>query len=170
MRPEVLIYGTVVFIAFFSLHIIIWRIRIPQNDALYLIIILLALPMAVFLPSLAAIAPLKGFQSHEVFEAILLHVSFSLVYIASYPAAQAISPSLEILLIVQTSPERKMNLEEIIRRYSDTKLVVSRVEDLVSYSLIHQKGDSFELKPLARIFLMPFIAYRKLLGLPVGKG
>lgn len=168
MNPDIIIYGFILFFICLIIHIFIWRIKIPANDALALFLIFLIIPFLIFLVSIVG---LKDFISGIVLtEVLLLHLSFSLIYIASYPAAQAVSPSLNILLIIGSSDKKRMTGNDIFNQCSNIRIVTDRVDDLAAYNLILKKGDYFELKPLAKFIINIFIAYRKILGLPAGGG
>lgn len=168
MRPEIIIYGFILFFVCLIIHALIWRVKIPTNDALALFIIFLAIPS---LTLLVAMIGMKDFTSRiALTEALLLHISLSLIYIASYPAAQAVSPSLNILLIIGASENKRMKAEDIFNHCSRSRIVTDRVDDLIAYKLISRKGDRFEIKPLAGFIISIFAAYRKILGLPAGGG
>lgn len=147
--------------------------RTPKVSSLVLILIFLLVPPVVIL-AVARFAPdfmdFSTLSGLEIAEALFLEFSISLVYISSYPAVKAVSPSLDILLMVSSSKERRMTEREIITRCGDAKPVKTRIDDLMAYGLISVKGDSFRLSSLAQAMILVFIHYRKLLGLPPGEG
>jgi len=106
----------------------------------------------------------------EVLGALLLHLSFSAAYIASYPAARAISPSLDILLIIEGSKDGSISKEELKNKFNDIRLVNARIDDLKDYHFMSKCGNSFSLGLAGKIVVALFTAYRRLLGLPQGEG
>ena len=172
MDTNVFAGGFVLFAIVLVVHVCIWRVRIPANDAGVLIMIFLVVPVAAAF----AVIVIKYLQAPvpvtygDIIGIILLHMSLSLVYVSSYPAVQAVSPSLDILLMIGKSEEGKMTEEDIVEQYRGSKIVTDRVGDLRIYNLIYEKDGFFTLKPVAMLIVLFFIFYRKLLGLPVGEG
>lgn len=173
MRPLVPGWGLSLFLFCLILHITLWRIKTLKASTLILIAIFLLFPPAVLL-AVARFAPdfmdFSMLSGLEIIEALFFEFSLSLVYISSYPAVRAVSPSLDILLMVSCSKDRRMTEKEIIRHYTDTTLVKARIDDLLVYRLISVNGDYFRLSPLAEVVILVFIYYRKILGLPPGEG
>jgi len=173
MNPSIIVYGVIIFFACMSAHIIIWRIKIPKMSALLLVFMFLVIPTICVL--IIAIGSLNlpdriSFNKIELLEILILHLSLSLAYIASYPAARAFSPSLDILLIISSAAGKRMTEEDIITEYVGTKIVPPRLDTLRIYNLISENGGLFRLKPLGMIMIKIFILYRKLLGIPAGGG
>lgn len=101
MSVNVLISGLLIFIACLAAHVIVWRVRRPGNAPVALAVIffvLSPLPGVLtvrYLPGLAASITSGGWAA-----AYLLHISLSSAYIMSYPAVEAVSPSLVIALML----------------------------------------------------------------------
>ncbi|MBI5638830.1 MAG: hypothetical protein HZA17_00235 [Nitrospirae bacterium] len=168
MSPHIIIYGFLSFLGCMLIHVVVWRIKIPRHDALLLFFIFLIFPSIFFLLlGVVKSVPVSGTDAAYGF---LLHVALSVVYISSYPAAQAISPSLDIMLVIGSSQDRRMTEEDIISRYDDGVLVAARVDDLRHSSLVLQKGGTFELTSVGKTVAGFFVLYRKLLGLHPGGG
>ncbi len=171
MRPEVLAYGFLLFGSCMFSHVIVWRIRTPRVSSLVLVILFLLFPAILALFLLAGdLRTIPTLSVLDILQVLFLHTTLSGAYIASYPAVRAVSPSLDILLMVSSAPGGRMTGEEISSRYSDLRLVVSRIDDLLEYRLIAVRDGRYVLQPLARGILWIFIVYRKLLGLPMGEG
>ncbi len=144
-------------------------------SSLVLLAIFIFIPMAVVfmlviasgvLPALGKILP----PPLTILEILLLHFSLSLVYIANYPAVRAISPSLEIMLYVWSSPRKKMTQTEIAKKFTETTLVKARVDDLFVYRLLVVKDGRLALTWFGRAIVFLFLRYREMLGLPAGGG
>ncbi|MDA8077500.1 MAG: hypothetical protein M0Z79_01045 [Nitrospiraceae bacterium] len=168
MSPRVFIYGSLFFVSSLLLHVVIWRVRVPRHDALGLFLIFSVVP-AVLLATLRAVnlAPVGGIS---VAHMLLLHAALSVFYISSYPAAQAISPSLDILLLIGSSANLRMTREEILANYDETVLVKARIDDLGRSALASRRGDTFRLTMAGRAVVRFFAIYRSMLGLPAGQG
>lgn len=172
MSAGVFVAAAAVFSVCLALHIIIWRFRIPRHDALALFIVFLVVPASVFcgLLILSAGMDITFWPAPDLVLVLLLHTALAGVYISSYPAAQAISPSLDIILMIAASPQGRLTEEEINQRYDDSVLVTARVEDLRRSHLVNVTFDHAELTRTGRVIIRGFIFYRRLLGLPLGEG
>jgi hypothetical protein len=169
MYLTALLYGSLLFLCCLLVHVGIWRVRIPDRDAVTLFAIFLAAPGGVLAFALSR-GGVAGMSLTALAAAFLLHLSLSMVYIASYPAAQAISPSLDILLIIASSGSGRLTEEEISGNYDDAKLVTARIDDLRRSILVTQEGEHFALTPAGKGIVGLFSSYRKALGLVPGEG
>lgn len=174
MNPMVFLYGFLFFIICLMIHITVWRIKISKISALLLVLIFVVIPgvgfSIVMLTDAGGIKDILSTNAIELAEILILHISLSSAYIASYPAARAISPSLGILLIIKTSKEGKMTKEDIIKEYKGSIRVPTRFDTLRVYNLVSEKDACYKLKPLGKLIIIIFIFYRKLLGISAGSG
>src|SRR3972149_2540664 len=89
------------FIVSLCVHILIWRRRHPKSHAVALLLIFIIVPVIIGMADWFAYRFLsKGFISVSIFNwllILLLHFSLAAAYILSYPALQAVSPSLAML-------------------------------------------------------------------------
>ena len=168
MKIEILAAGLASFLLCLILHILKWRSRRPQNDLLALFIIFMGIPgIAVTLHT--AWICVSGHASSvflsEISAFFLLHLALSSAYIQSYPPAQAVSPSLEIMILVQRAMPKGLTLAEISAHFDNAKLVHTRFEDLVNTKLVTEKDGTFSLTASGRRLIGFFVCYRKILGL-----
>ena len=165
MKASLLLGGFLVFFSALIFHIAQWRLRRPKNDVLWLFLIFIFAPTAAAvvwaLVSLGTGGPALG----EIAAVLILHLALSSAYIQTYPCAQAVSPSLEMLIIVSLYGPKGISEEELSKYFDDAKLVGSRFEDLINTSLIQGKNGVYVLSPVARGIILFFIMFRKLLGL-----
>ncbi|MDA8104769.1 MAG: hypothetical protein M0Z71_05260 [Nitrospiraceae bacterium] len=175
MNHGVILSGFLMFFACVVLHVFIWRVRLSMISSLILVAIFIFIPSAVLLSIIFVAGVFPGFRDVlpdpvVLVEVLVLHISLSLAYIANYPAVRAISPSLEVMLFVWSSPGGKMTQPEIEKKFSDTTLVNARVDDLMIYRLLIAREGRYELTGFGRLIILGFIGYRKMLGLPAGEG
>lgn len=173
MNPNIIIYGFLVFFVCLTIHIFFWKIKPPKNSTWILFLMFLIIPTVIFLWIIIGLENLKNIIHLSVLdlvEILILHLSLSLVYISSYPAAEAVSPSLDIILLIASSEKQKITKENIIKQYTEKKLITERVEDLRKSNIIIEKGECFELKPAGKFMIYFFILYRRILGLPAQGG
>lgn len=173
MNPMLLLYGLITFGICLCIHILLWRLKRPSNDASKLFIIFIIIPviLTVFLLALPDNSPARmSLSPLDIIAVLFLHVALSAAYIASYPAAQASSPSLEIILVVASVMPEGAKREDLIKYFDDKKLVSNRFEDLVNLKLATEKDGVFVMTPAAKIITGFFVLFRKMLGLRTGGG
>jgi hypothetical protein len=149
-------------------HVVLWRVARPRSDMRALFTIFLGVPSAVALlvAAAGALAPGAGLlDGLDVVAALLLHGALSSAYIQSYPAAQAMAPSLQIAHAVRRSMPRGLSREELVARLNTAALVQERVEDLVADRLVRVEGDRYVLTPASAGLVRFFLGLRALLGL-----
>ena len=164
MPAVVLLLGVSIFSLCLVGHIIVWRFHRPRHDARVL--------FALFF--MGGIALLSGFfgslSGTDWMANVLLHVAMSCGYIQLYPASQANSPSVTILKAVSQSMPHGMNEAEIRSLLDLEKNFQERIEDLLVSGLMIRENGRLSLTKRGRAFIVPFIYYRRMLGIPEGKG
>jgi hypothetical protein len=168
MSVAVLLVGFLAFTACLGVHVVLWRVARPRSDMRGLFGIFLVAPSGVALPVVAvdALAPGAGFPDGlDVAATLLLHWALSFAYIQSYPAVQAVAPSLEIAYAVRRSMPRGLSRDELLARLNTKALVQDRVEDLVADRLVRLENDRYVLTPASAILVRFFLGLRALLGL-----
>jgi hypothetical protein len=113
-----------------------------------------------------ALAPGAGLpDALDVAAALLLHWALSSAYVQTYPAVQAVAPSLEIAYAVRRSMPGGLSRDELVARLNTRALVQDRVEDLVADRLVRLERDRYVLTPAAATMVRFFLGLRALLGL-----
>ena len=167
MEPHILLTGVALFLFSLTLHVILWRWRHPQQQILcFLLLFLLPLPLlALGLYGFYKYFPLGNFLSIG-----LVHIALCCAYIQTYPACQALSPSLMVLLLVGNAMPRGMTEGEICARFASEILLENRIQDLLASGFIRETGGQFEITFRGLLLVSPGIVLRKILGLSAGKG
>ena len=167
MNPSVLAVGFGSFLLCLILHISVWRTRHPRRHALALFAIFFV-PVGILLPVAGAVFGPGSWT--DIAAILLLHTALSCAYIQIYPASQADSPSLRILVMVEHVKPRGMTETEIRSRFRSDELLEARLQDLVLAGLTHESNNRLALTPRGRAFIYPFVLFRDLLGAPPPKG
>lgn len=176
MKFSILLNGIFVFIGCLFIHIIIWRWRYPKKHiiALFLIFILLPFAFVIAYIGLGQFGFLPDniifFSTEDWLAIYLLNFALSLAYILSYPAIEAVSPSLAILLIVGDSNANGAAHDDLLHVFDDEVVLEPRIHDLIVAGLIVESDGYLSIAPRGAIFIRCFILLRQLLGLPIGKG
>lgn len=167
VQSNVLIVGFSIFSCCLFLHVLLWRFRHPCNHVA-------ALLLVFFVPG-AALIFLSSFLWRQIsgldlFAIALLHASLSCTYIQFYPASQADSPSLKILVMVGESMPAGMTEAEIQTHFNSEDLFTARLQDLLDVRLVHQIDGKLSLSSKGRSLVTPFLILRKIVGLSPGRG
>ena len=166
-----LLAGIALFVATLALHVAAWRVASPYASALVLIALMFLFPLGALAALFVSGHGLCGLVARDDLPAVaLLHASLAAAYIASYPAARAVSPTLDILNYLGQAPAAGLTEEQITRRYTQEKIVHARIDDLRVYRLLVERDGRIGLTPLAHTIAAVFIGFRRLLGLPDGEG
>lgn len=174
MNAHVFISGFLLFLACLCIHILVWHIKYPQNRAWALTLLFFILPAIAavlyaaltFFGLLPHILPFTLSGAAAVF---LLHYSLSSAYIMTYPALEAISPSLVLVLLIGRSREGFSKKD--LSGFFDNAIILSpRIADLHEMNLISEREGSLYLNRKGRLLIYFFVIYRSFLGLPAGRG
>jgi len=100
----------------------------------------------------------------------LIHFALASAYILSYPAIEAVSPSLAISLMVGDSNLHGVVHEDLMHIFDDEIVLEPRIRDLIEAGLIIESNGYFMVTHRGAKFVRCFMLLRRLLGLPIGKG
>jgi len=159
-----LICGIFVFLTVLTIHIFIWRVLKPKNQVSLLFIIFLIIPfmgfvLAAFFIKLAVLLVIS-----------LLYFALSCAYIQTYPVFQAVTPSLQIIHLLDKADFKTLTLDEIMNNFTRENLVQDRLEDLLAENFVYQKGDDLFLASKGAFLARTFSFYRSIYGLKMGDG
>lgn len=176
MPISVLPIGFLLFFVSLCIHVAIWRWWRPQNDILALFIIFLVLPVTA-IPAIlifrvsGMFSPLNCTCTFRVLvSGLFLHFALSAAYIMSYPASQAVSPSLIIILIIARAMPIGCTQKEIESHFDDDILLNNRFQDLIDAKLAKEQNGALTLTTRGIVITRVFSFYRRLLGLQIGEG
>jgi len=170
---SILICGLGLFAVAFLLHILIWRLKRPANSVKTLITLFSSVLVSGIIGLLflgrvypqSLILPQDSFAS--IYIAVFFYVLF-LVYLLSFPAIEADSPSLVIMMNIHRAGKAGLAASEIKAALKDDLMIGPRLKDLLGAGLIDADGSHYKINKKGVLFLLPFVAYRNFLGL--GKG
>ncbi len=166
MNVAIFWYSFLLFFFCLVLHVAVWRIVHPSRHALVL--------LAVFFLPLPAFAPLYTNVLHGAWPDLaaiaVLHIALSCAYIQIYPAAQAFSPTLVMLILAKRSMPQGLTRAELQSRLNDDFFLGERIKDLLDAGLVGEDQGRLVLTRQGRRLIGFFIAFRASLGLEMGKG
>jgi len=156
---EPVVQGAAWFAGALVVHVVVWRWLAPRRELPWLFAILLGVPAVAW-----------AFTPGHV-RAFVVAVSLSLAYIQTYPAAQARSPSLVILLAARRLAKHgcasRDDLAAAVR--ADMSLDV-RFSDLDRERLLEPTAEGLRLTRTGRMLAFAFVMLRRALNLGQGAG
>jgi hypothetical protein len=169
--------GLLFFLVFLFCHVLLWRLKRPRRQIPALFIIFYILPLFCLLLYCGIthfFEPLRALAFHYTFSEWLLlaifHCVLSSAYILTYPAAQAVSPSLKLALLIKQSMPQGATAEELAAYFTADELLDKRIEDVFDEEFVRERAGVLELTGKGRFIVSIFIFIRRMLGLPIGKG
>jgi hypothetical protein len=147
-----------------ALHVIVWRIRRPDSYRTWVPALVVILgPVAAGIASFIVSDPV------QLAAVLLLHGSLAAVYTIGYTLVTAFSPSVELLRVLDRSPEGIAAAALRLPGLAGA-LTGDRIENLAGAGLIRHAGGEVQLgergMQLARLVLW----YRHAIGLRDGEG
>jgi hypothetical protein len=168
MIPNIFIGALTSFTILMVIHVAMWRIFKVRKQILWLFLIFFGLPSLSFL---FAVTSVSDYSSEKWTLGYLLVMSISGAYVFIYPAAQAASPSMVILLLLNAHKQKGgMTKAEILDVMKSDTLFEDRIRDLHNDGLFRDDDIRPGLSKPGRFVAMIFFYYRRLLRLPRGKG
>jgi len=165
----VLFWGVVIFLAALSVHLILWRIRLPKAQTRTLLGVfgftLLIGICALYL------YPGKLFMLNNLADylhLVIFYVSIMLAYIVTYSAIEVDSPSLVIVTMISQAGKEGLIQDRLAEMLNDDLLVKPRVRDLLRDGLAVLDADKYKLTRKGLIVAGVFDFYRGLLNTKKG--
>jgi hypothetical protein len=165
MDFSVLSGGAILFFGSMCLHIIIWRWRSPENYLLALLAVFLIVPGA-----LVALLVYVGhfhytpgyFSVLDLTSVFFFHLSLVSAYILTYPAIQAICPSMSMLLIINASMPQGATHEKLKSSFNIEGLLHPRLRDLADNRFVVESDGSFSITKRG-VFILGFFMILRLM-------
>ncbi len=173
IKLSIILYPIALFIIILILHILIWRIRRPQKQIIIIFLIFIIIPIFAILAFffLYPKVRINLISIEDLFLMLLFYIALAGVYIQTYPAIQAESPSLFIVNLIGKN-KKPMDKKEILKRIQKDNFINERMLDLEAEGLIKRRKSDGNITITKKGLILSeiFIFYRKFIGLKEGKG
>jgi hypothetical protein len=167
IEPAVLGTGLCTFALCLAVHVLYWRWAKPRAHILLLLVIFFALPTTLAFLGAARLSTWLG-SGRQALALTLLHWALAAAYVQSFPAAQARSPSLAILLALGEAGASGLTEQDIRDRASADSLSL-RITDLTADGLVSVSDQRLCLSRAGRLLAVAFRALRRGIS-PAGGG
>lgn len=175
---KILFLGSLLFILFFLIHLVVWRIRVPEKQTKTLIYIFIFTLIIGFLISKIISLFIVSFiitgvdilhvTSMEVLHILVFVISLFMAYLITYSAIEADSPSFLMIMVISRAGGSGLNKKMLLEMMTDEVLVIPRIKDLLRDGLIYLEEEKHKITHKGLLLVQIFIFYRRLLNL--GKG
>lgn len=166
---NVLVYGIVLFLVAFFIHLLFWKFYLPKHHTKALLKIFIAtllggIVLAWAMPRglASSYMPLPR-SGYEYLRLSLFFISLALGYIATYSAVEVDSPSLVMILAIAKAGKAGLPQADLFKSMTDDLLVKPRLRDLVDDNMVCLDNDKYKLAPKGIFFIRTIILSRKVL-------
>ncbi|MBI5643860.1 MAG: hypothetical protein HY954_10355 [Deltaproteobacteria bacterium] len=144
--------------------------RYPKNRPLALLVIFIMLP-AVISAAVFFLAPSGGYllSINDLLAGCLLALGISSAYVLTYPAVEALSPSLMMLTLIGNST-KGLSAKELSDHFVEDLVLSPRIKDLMEDGLVKGDGGYLRLTLGGVVLVRFFCFFRAFIGLGIGKG
>lgn len=169
MTPDIFIISGLLFALSISVHVLVWRLNPACRKTASLFAIFILTPMAAH-GALYAFGPAAGpgGAPSVILASYLLNLAVSSAYVLTYPALEALSPSLVIVLLLGGSGVLRRG--DLIRVFHEGVLLGPRIEDLKKDGLVSESDGVLALTGKGMALSRFFAFFRAFLGLDRGRG
>ena len=155
-----------------AIHIIVWRISRPKDDAAALFKLVVILPLVGSCLGALFLLRLGGL---ELVDALLLagifHLGTGFVYMSLYTASQAASPTSLILLRLAQARSDGLDEAEVVEQFTWQQLSGDSVQSAIDEGFLSGASDgALSLAPRGRALLRTCSTLRRFIGLGQGRG
>ncbi len=167
---QLVLFATGLFLTAFIIHLIVWRIRLPQKHTFTLLIIFLGIlfisPLILqLIPSLISYQPRS---LSEWFHVSLFHIALTLGYIVTYSAIEEDSPSLCLIRYVADAGTGGRTDEEVRNFLSQVPIIEMRIQASLRDNLMIKQDDKYQLTEKGRRLALVFKFTQDILGMRTG--
>jgi hypothetical protein len=164
---KIFFVGCFLFCFAILLHLILWKIRLPDKQLISLLKVLCSvfiLWLGLSIIFLFDIINLKFTLSFpEMLHMTLLYISLSLSYVVAYSTIEADSPSLRISMILLEKGEKGIDKRELLKALNMDQFFASRVGRLVEDKMIKEIDGGYILDSKGMILMNIVLYYRRIL-------
>lgn len=155
-------------------HLVIWRVRRPTGQY----VILLGLCLVVLVAFLAGFHVVQSVALDsarflpttrlDYFNFVMLYMGLTLSYFITYPAVQADSPTMTILLQIERAGQKGLTSAELMDQLNDEILVTPRLDDLVTGNLVTLHCGRYVIGRRGALLAKIHLFYRAMLKMEKG--
>jgi hypothetical protein len=166
--PALLVCSVAALALMLLIHVVLWRLLGVRRQVLWLFGIFLGLPTLAYIVALGV-----AWRPVEATIVYLFVISLTCSYIIIYPTIQAESPTVVMVrLLHRHNASGGLSRAEVLAAMRSDEAFDHRLTDLRDNGLIRREGGDgpVRLSGFGRAVAAFFYYYRRVLGLPLGRG
>jgi hypothetical protein len=156
---HILLTAGAMLLAAFAVHLVIWKIRVPKNQTVSLLVISATI-FCVWLVSPAA----RGAVIPDLLRIALCYLSVSLSYISIYSVIEMDSPTLSLMCYLVEGGREGIEVREAARFLGRRPFFQARMAALIASGLIEVRGDNYVVAGKGSIAFRVILGFRKIYG------
>jgi len=166
-----IVFALLAFTVFLAAQLVLWRLWKPAWQyavlpGLALLVLVAAMGISrAFAPSTSPFLPSSIFDYGNF---VVLYAALVLAYFVTYPAVQADSPSMTIVLLIDRAGPGGLAREELAKALDNQSLVLPRLEDLVAGNLVRLEQGRYVINSSGALLAGVHVRYRRLLKMEKG--
>lgn len=149
----------ILFAATMSVHVAIWKVRLPRHQTRALLII-----CAVAFSLWLAVSLERHVTALIVLHVALYYWSISLCYIITYSAIEGDSPTLTLMRFVADSGAQGRTQEDIKRFMDERPFIGARLAALINSDLIREENGRYVITGSESFAFRLILGFRRLYG------
>ena len=167
------LYGALLFLVGFIVHVVLWRVRRPVNTTATIILVFVVSVFIVWLAlsTIGIFQGLTGFLPQEPVDKILsllLALALAASYIMTYPALENDSPTLKLVYLIAGKRQTGATEEELSRSFSNKNAVEPSITEMISEGLVRIEDESILLTERGHRLARVYRKWRVILGAEMG--
>jgi len=169
-----LIYGIGLLFLAFSLHVIVWRLRVPKRQGRGILIIFIVTLFVGMVFTVSAGYTEVSLWDHAIGQLwssinwVIFYITCTLAYLISFTAIEADSPSLVMVKKILESGDKGLPSATLRESVANDDLVVPRISDLVRDKMIVEEEGYLFITKKGSILSQLFMYQRRLFRLGSG--
>jgi hypothetical protein len=156
---QILLISCVLFVVSFLAQMVIWRVRLPDQQIRALLVIF-AITFGLWLVGAVVFSMLFL----DVLQVALLYGSVSLCYVITYSAIEADSPTLSLIRFLATKRDQGCSGDEIERLLARHSFVGARLAALVHSGLIREQNGRYVIAGKQSLAFRVILGFRRVYG------
>lgn len=167
------LYGALLFLVGFIVHVVLWRVRRPVNTTATIILVFVVSVSIVWL-ALSIFDIFQGltdFLPQEPVDkvlSLLLALALAVSYIMTYPALENDSPTLKLVYLIAQKGRTGVTEEELFRSFSNKNAVEPSITGMINEGLVRMEGQSILLTERGHRLATIYRKWRVILGAEMG--
>jgi hypothetical protein len=157
---HVLLTGISLLGSTFLVHLLLWRIRLPQSHTMALLGVFTFTPLILYLL-------VRPAWTWELLHIALFYTSCTLVYINLYSLIEEESPTLSIIARIKTAPDG-CTKEDLQKLFVDKNPLERRIGAMLSSGLLLRNNLSYTLTSKGQAIARIFTIAARIIGLKQG--